>query len=68
MRNSTDADVKNTKYLFNTMIIGKETNQLIKRAMHTLNRPLENPKGWPGLDFSVDTKAGKAPLVSLVGR
>jgi hypothetical protein len=64
MRNITDEDVKNIKCLFNTVIIDKETNQLIKRAIQTLNPPLEDPTGCSGLDLPMD----KALLRSPMGR
>lgn len=68
VRNTPGARPQDIKYLCNMMIINKETNQLIKRAMQTLTSPLEGPIGWPGHDFSMDTEAGKALLGSPVGR
>jgi len=65
----TDAEsLQNIKYLFVTMIINKETNQHVKRALGTLSPPKEDAEGWPGHDFSLETDAGKALLGSPVGR
>ena len=58
----------NIKYLFVMMIINKETNQHVKRALGTLSPPKEEAAGWPGNDFSMDTDEGKALLGSPVGR
>jgi hypothetical protein len=60
--------LKNVKYLFVAMIINKETNQHIKRALSTLSPPKEDVEGRPGHEFSMDTDAGKALLGSPVGR
>jgi hypothetical protein len=58
----------NIKYLFVVMIINKETNQHVKRALGTLSSPRDEPDGWPGHDFNMDTNEGKALLGSPVGR
>jgi len=58
----------NIKYLFVMMIINKETNQHVKRALGTLSPQKEEAVGWPGNDFSMDTDEGKALLGSPVGR
>jgi hypothetical protein len=50
------------------MIINKETNQHITRALGTLNPPKEDVEVWPGHDFDMKTDAGKALLGSPVGR
>jgi hypothetical protein len=50
------------------MIINKETNQHITRALGTLNPPKEDVEVWPGHDFDMETDAGKALLGSPVGR
>ncbi|USP75837.1 hypothetical protein yc1106_03111 [Curvularia clavata] len=60
--------LQNVKYLFVTMIINKETNQHVKRALGTLSPPKYEPDGWPGHDFNMDTDAGRALLGSPVGR
>lgn len=60
--------LQNIKYLFVTMIINKETNQHVKRALGTLSPPKEDVEGWPGHEFSLETDAGKALLGSPVGR
>lgn len=60
--------LQNVKYLFVTMVINKETNQHVKRALGTLSPPRDEPDGWPGHDFGLDTDAGKALLGSPVGR
>lgn len=61
-------DLENIKYLFVAMIINKETNQHVKRALGMLSPPKEEADGWPGHDFNMDTDAGKALLGSPVGR
>lgn len=58
----------NIKYLFVAMIINKETNQHVRRALGTLSPPKDEPDGWPGHDFTMDTDEGKVLLGSLVGR
>ncbi|CAI9635688.1 unnamed protein product [Alternaria burnsii] len=60
--------LQNIRYLFVTMIINKETNQHITRALGTLNPPKEDVEVWPGHDFDMETDAGKALLGSPVGR
>ena len=60
--------LQNIRYLFATMIINKETNQHITRALGTLNPPKEDVEVWPGHDFDMETDAGKALLGSPVGR
>jgi hypothetical protein len=60
--------LQNIKYLFVTMIINKETNQHVKRALGTLTLPKEDVEGWPGHEFGMDTDADKALLGSPVGR
>jgi hypothetical protein len=60
--------LNNVRYMFVTMIINKETNQHVKRALSTLSPPKEEVEGWPGHEFSMDSDAGKALLGSPVGR
>jgi hypothetical protein len=60
--------LQNIRYFFVTMIINKETNQHIKRALGTLNPPKEDVEGWPGHEFDMESDAGKALLGSPVGR
>ncbi|EUC47215.1 hypothetical protein COCMIDRAFT_24834 [Bipolaris oryzae ATCC 44560] len=60
--------LENTKYLFVAMIINKETNQHVKRALGTPSPPKDEPDGWPGHNFNMDTDEGKALLGSPVGR
>ncbi|RAQ99818.1 vacuolar amino acid transporter 1 [Stemphylium lycopersici] len=60
--------LENIKYLFVAMIINKEANQHVKRALSTLSPPREDVDGWPGHDFGMDTDAGKALLGCPVGR
>ncbi|KAI2487463.1 Vacuolar amino acid transporter protein 1 [Pyrenophora tritici-repentis] len=63
-----DGGLDNIKYLFVMMIINKETNQYVKRALDTLSPPKEEADGWAGNDFAMDTDEGKALLGSPVGR
>ncbi|KAG9387779.1 Vacuolar amino acid transporter protein 1 [Pyrenophora tritici-repentis] len=63
-----DGGLDNIKYLFFMMIINKETNQYVKRALDTLSPPKEEADGWAGNDFAMDTDEGKALLGSPVGR
>lgn len=56
---------QNVRYMFVTMIINKETNQHIHRALSEAKFALD---GWPGTEFSMDSEAGKALLGSPVGR
>lgn len=60
--------LENINYLFVVMIVNKETNQHVKRALGTLSPPREEADGWPGHDFTMDTDSGKALLGSPVGR
>lgn len=62
------ADLRDVKYFFVNMIINKETNQHVRRAMKTLVPPLDGPVGWPGHDFTMESEAGRALLGSPVGR
>ena len=50
------------------MIINKETNQHVNRALQTLSPSKEEVEGRPGHEFSMESKAGKALLGSPVGR
>jgi hypothetical protein len=56
------------KYFFVTMIINPETNRHIRRALKTLKPPKEEVEGWPGVDFDMESDAGRALLGSPVGR
>jgi hypothetical protein len=60
--------LQNIRYLFVTMIINKETNQHVQRALSTLDPPKRDAEVWPGHEFSMETDAGKALLGSPVGR
>jgi hypothetical protein len=60
--------LRNTRYLFVTMNINKETNQHVQRALSTLDPPKGDVEVWPGHEFSMETDAGKALLGSPVGR
>ncbi|KAF1932261.1 uncharacterized protein M421DRAFT_287779 [Didymella exigua CBS 183.55] len=46
------AEIADVKYLINMMIISRETNQYIRRAISSLTPPLEETLGWPGTKFS----------------
>lgn len=62
------ASIENVKYLMNMMVLNKETNQHIRRVLKTLEPPLEEVPGWPGVEFSMESEEGKALLGSPVGR
>lgn len=51
-----------------TMVINRETNQHIKKALLELTPPEEDTKGLPGHEWSMDSDAGKALLGAPVGR
>jgi hypothetical protein len=61
-------NIMGIKYFMATMVINRETNQHIKKALSELTPPEEETKGWPGHEFSMDTDAGKALLGAPVGR
>lgn len=61
-------DVKHVRYFVNMMIINRETNQHIRRALSSLTPPLEEVLGWPGTEFSMESEEGQALLGSPVGR
>ncbi|KAF1947113.1 hypothetical protein EJ02DRAFT_489606, partial [Clathrospora elynae] len=63
-----EENMRNVQYFFVTMIINKETNQHVKRALGSLSSPKEEADAWPGHRFGMDTDAGKALLGSHVGR
>lgn len=67
-RAHTSQGLDNIKYLFVAMIINKETNQHVKRALGTLSPPKDEPDEWPGHEFNMDTDERKALLGSPVGR
>ena len=62
------ANIQNIRYFFVTMIINPETNRHIRRALKTLDPPREEVEGWPGVDFDMESEAGRALLGSPVGR
>jgi hypothetical protein len=62
------ARIDNVKYFMNMMVLNKETNQHIRRALKTLEPPLDGVPGWPGAEFSMESEEGKAFLGSPVGR
>jgi hypothetical protein len=61
-------NIQNIRYFFVTTIINTETNRHVRRALETLTPPKTETEGWPGVDFDMDTDAGKALLGSPVGR
>jgi hypothetical protein len=61
-------NIQNIKYFFVTTIINTETNRHIRKALKTLTPPKTETEGWPGVDFDMETDAGKALLGSPVGR
>jgi hypothetical protein len=62
------AQIARVKYFMNMMVINKETNQHIRRALSSLTPPLEEVLSWLGTEFSMDSEQGKALLGSPVGR
>lgn len=62
------AELQNIKYFFVNMIVNTETNRHIRRALQTLDPPVEEAVSWPGHEFGMETEAGKALLGSPVGR
>jgi hypothetical protein len=67
-RASTPATITNIWYLFVTMIINSETDRHVKKALSTLDPPIEDLAIWPGSDFTMDEPAIQALLRSPVGR
>jgi hypothetical protein len=61
-------DIQGIHYFVATMVINRETNQHIKKALSELTPPEEDTKGWPGHEFGMDSDAGKALLGAPVGR
>ena len=62
------ATIDHVKYFMNMMVLNKETNQHIRRVLKTLEPPLVEVPGWPGVEFSMESEEGKALLGSPVGR
>ncbi|KAF1360597.1 hypothetical protein EJ07DRAFT_71559, partial [Lizonia empirigonia] len=62
------AGLRDVKHSFVNMNVNKETNQHVRRAMQSLEPSLDDPVGWPGRDFEMDSDTGKALSGSPVGR
>jgi hypothetical protein len=61
-------NIEGIKYFMATMVINRETNLYIEKALSELTPPEENTKGWPGHEWRMDSNAGKALLGAPVGR
>ncbi|KAH5436206.1 hypothetical protein HBI47_071090 [Parastagonospora nodorum] len=61
-------NIQGIHYLMATMVINRETNQRIRKALSELTPPEEDAKGWQGHEFGMDSDAGKALLGAPVGR
>lgn len=55
-------NLKEIKYLMVTLIMNRDTCDLIRAAYATLNSPQSETKVWPGTDFNMDTPGGQALL------
>ncbi|KAH3906715.1 hypothetical protein HBI56_228980 [Parastagonospora nodorum] len=61
-------NIQGIHYFMATMVINRETNQRINKALSELTPPEEDTKGWQGHEFGMDSDAGKALLGAPVGR
>ncbi|CAN9190957.1 unnamed protein product [Alternaria alternata] len=69
MWNRVDApDLAGLKYLLVTQVMNAGSRELFRSALETLNPPQSEYKLWPGEEFKIETKGGKAILGSPVGR
>ncbi|CAN9253875.1 unnamed protein product [Alternaria alternata] len=56
------------KHLLVTQVMNAGSRELFRSALETLNPPQSEYKLWPGEEFKIQTKGGKAILGSPVGR
>ncbi|KAL6707137.1 hypothetical protein ACN47E_004684 [Coniothyrium glycines] len=61
-------NLQNVKYLMVTNILNASSRELVRDALSTLQPPQSEIKVWPGHEFSMESKGGKALLGSPVGR
>ena len=63
MWNRVDApNLAGLKYLLVTQVMNAGSRELFRSALETLNPPQSEFKLWPGEEFKIETKGGKAIL------